>query len=149
MSNPTSNNNFENQCFNPFEKNSVLLDNLSDPDFNFFNDNNLRMIDTQYFSPDDISTQLITSSENSFSVLHVNIRSISKNFEKLKDLLANIDFKFKIICLTETWCKDEDVKNNSLFQIPNSPFPLFFKFEKHCGGCVQKKSCFCQIVLFE
>ena len=55
------------------------------------------MIDTQYFSPDDISTQLITSSENYFSVLHVNIRSISKNFEKLKDLLANINFKFKII----------------------------------------------------
>ena len=119
MSNPASDNNFENQCFNPFERNSVLLDNLSDPDFNFFNDNNLKTINTQYCSPDDINTQLITSSENSFSVLHVNIRSISKNFEKLKDLLSNTNFKFKIICLSETWCKDEDVKNNSLFQIPN------------------------------
>ena len=62
MSNPTSDNNFENQCFNPFEKNSVLLDNLSDPDFNFFNDNNLRMIDTYaIFLRYDINTKLITS----------------------------------------------------------------------------------------
>ena len=87
MSNPTSDKKkIENKCFNPFEGNSIILDNLSDPDFNFFNDNNLKMIDTQYCSPNDI---LITSSENSFSVLHVNIRSITKNLEKLKDLLAN------------------------------------------------------------
>ena len=61
----------------------------------------------------------VTSSENYFSVLHVNIRSISKNFEKLKDLLANVNLKFKIICLKETWCKDEDV-------IYKGGFPLFY-----------------------
>ena len=32
---------------------------------------------------------------------------------------TNTNFKFKITCLSETWCKDEGVNNNSLFQIPN------------------------------
>ena len=57
----------------------VCLDNLSDPDFN-----------TQYCSPDDINTQLITSSKNYFSVLHINIRiciilyiSVTHNYKVL------------------------------------------------------------------
>ena len=101
------------------------------------------MIDTQYFSPDDIITQLTTLSENYVSVLHVNIRSISKKFEKLKDLLANINLKFKIICLTETWCKDEDVIDNSLFQIPNySTTHQIRSVDKKGGG----EECSCTIL---
>ena len=34
---------FENLKFNPFQcKNNILLDNLSDPDFNIYNENNLQ-----------------------------------------------------------------------------------------------------------
>ena len=39
MANLYSSDNFENMSFDPFQRNSVLLDNLSDPDFNFFNNN--------------------------------------------------------------------------------------------------------------
>ena len=119
MANLYSSDNFENMSFDPFQRNSVLLDNLSDPDFNFFNDNNLEAVNTKYFSLDELESHLSTADEKNFSLLHINIRSMSKNFEKLKSLLLNMNFEFKIICLTETWCKSDDDKNNSLFQIPN------------------------------
>ena len=34
----------------------------------------------------------------SFSVLHLNIRSLNKNFESLKNLLVELNLYFKIIC---------------------------------------------------
>ena len=54
-----------------------------------------------------------------FSILNLNIRSLNKNFDNLKILLNSLSFDFKIICLTETWCKDKNISNNSLFQLPN------------------------------
>ena len=119
MANLYSSDNFENMSFDPFQRNSVLLDNLSDPYFNFFNNNNLEAVNTKYFSLDELESHLSTAEDDNFSLLHINIRSMSKNFEKLKSLLLNMNFEFKIICLTETWCKSDDDKNNSLFQIPN------------------------------
>ena len=47
--------------FDPFQKSGILLDNLSDPDFNFFNNQNLEAVDTKYFSPDELETHLSTT----------------------------------------------------------------------------------------
>lgn len=43
--------------------------------------------------------------DNCVSLLHINIRSLPKNFENLKILLASINHKFSIIALSETWLK--------------------------------------------
>ena len=56
---------------------------------------------------------------NGRSLLHVNIRSINKDFEKLKLMLSEVNFNFKIIVLTETWNKDQNIMNNSLFRLQN------------------------------
>ena len=80
MANLYSSDNFENTSFDPFQRNSILLDNLSDPDFNFFNNNNLEVVNTKYFSLDEIGSQLSTAEVNNFSLLHINIWSMSKNF---------------------------------------------------------------------
>ena len=45
-------------------------------------------------------------------MLHLNIRSLSQNFESHKELLTTIKFKFKVICLTETWCTDDEILLN-------------------------------------
>ena len=43
--------NFENKRFNPFlNQGKILLDNNSDPDENFFDENSFSKIDAQYFS---------------------------------------------------------------------------------------------------
>ena len=47
------------------------------------------------------------------NVLHVNIRSIKRNFENLKALLEECEFIFNIICASETWCSNTELQNNS------------------------------------
>ena len=54
----------------------------------------------------------------SLSVLHLNIRSLNKNFESMKNLLVEINFCFKVICITKSWCSD-DLHNNNRYQLPN------------------------------
>ena len=53
------------------------------------------------------------------SCIYIYIRSINKNFEKLKLMLSEVNFNFKIIVLTETWNKDQNIMNNSLFRLQN------------------------------
>ena len=51
-------------------------------------------------------------------MLHLNVRSLNKNFESLKEFLTTIKFEFKVICLTETWCT-EYPRNETLFNLEN------------------------------
>ena len=48
-------------------------------------------------------------STDSFSVFHHNIRSVPTNLCKLIIHLENLDFKFSVIGLSETWFKDHNV----------------------------------------
>ena len=43
---------------------------------------------------------------NSFSLIHTNICSLQHNGDNLQNLLANLEFKFDIIALSETWNPD-------------------------------------------
>jgi len=49
---------------------------------------------------------LKVKSKNKFSLLHVNIRSLTKNLEKLEELLAGIRTLPDIIAITETRLKN-------------------------------------------
>jgi hypothetical protein len=42
---------------------------------------------------------------SSFSILHINCRSLNKNFDKLQNFLSNLAFQPAIITLSETWLK--------------------------------------------
>ena len=53
-----------------------------------------------------------------FSVFHLNIRSLQKNFENFKLFLNSCNTRFDVLCLSETWC-DAQVLNNSLYHLPN------------------------------
>ena len=90
---------FESLNFNPFIVNDSLNDNSQDPDVNFFQDN-VSPLDTDYVSPDDFSRNFKDFTENSFSVLHLNIRSLNKNFESFAELVK-LCFKFSMICFSE------------------------------------------------
>ena len=50
-------------------------------------------------------------------MLHLNIRSLQKNFDSLLSLLMTLKFEFKVICITETWCYDNSM-NHSLSELP-------------------------------
>jgi hypothetical protein len=41
-----------------------------------------------------------------FSTLHLNIRSLVRNFQKLTELLDILNMQFSVIGITETWLQD-------------------------------------------
>ena len=48
----------------------------------------------------------------------MNVASVNQNIEFLMELPNTIKFKFKLIYLTETWCRD-DQRNETLFNLKN------------------------------
>ena len=61
----------------------------------------------------------LDNSLDQFSVLHLSIRSIKKNFENFKLFLNSKNFTFSVICLSETWRDDLATIEISLFELPN------------------------------
>ena len=69
---------------------------------------------TKYFSADDITVEWNSSEKDAFSILHLNVRSLSKNLETF---LAELDFGFQIICPTGSWCS-VDADNENINGLP-------------------------------
>jgi hypothetical protein len=83
-----------------------------------------------------LKNSLNNNNKLSFSLLHVNIRSLQKNFENFKEMLTNIQNSFKIICLTETWCREENILKDSNYQLPNYSVIYQMRSENKGGGGV-------------
>ncbi|XP_065681549.1 uncharacterized protein LOC136095198 [Hydra vulgaris] len=92
----------------PGRKNTFNRINDDDKNNNFFDE---ILVETAYYNVDDVK-DVFNSASSNFSLLHLNIRSINKNFENLKLMLNNIKNKFSIICLTETWCHRDTINSN-------------------------------------
>ena len=118
MSFYVENKNFENILFNLFDSQNVLSDENNDPDINFFNKKS-EVVNWPYYNVDKFYSSSQNLLKNSFSVLHINIRSMNKNFEKLREYLSHAKGNFSVIALTETWCNDDETDKNSLWQLPN------------------------------
>ena len=52
------------------------------------------------------------------NVIHVNIKFLSKYFDNLLDFLRDSNNSFNILCITETWCTDSNIKNNANLHLP-------------------------------
>lgn len=72
----------------------------------------------QYYLPNEFNNK-VAYENNHFSILHVNARSLHKNFDTFQELLYAVDYKFSIICVTETWLND---KLPNLFDIDGYVF---------------------------
>ena len=76
--------NFASLKFNPFDSSEeILTDKSFDPDLNFFN-SNIGNLDTPYISHEEHKNLNENGSADTLSILHLNIRSIKKNFENFK-----------------------------------------------------------------
>ena len=72
-------------------------------------------LETSYLSPSEIDKNFQNFSKESFSFLHLNIRSMNKNFEALQDFYKSLN-TFSIICLTKIWANDSNIDQKFLFQ---------------------------------
>ena len=95
------NDSFESQSFNHFSVDEDLKDNNRDPDSNFYQTQK-SSLDISYYIPNKVKENLERFQQKSFSVLHLNIRSMSTNFESFREFLDSLCFTFSAICLSET-----------------------------------------------
>ena len=97
------NKNFESLKYNISDATEdILLDNSCDPDSNYFN-TETKNFDTPYVIPEEFHSQFKNQLPDGLSFLHINIRSINKNFEKFKLFLSSLGFTFSVFCYSETW----------------------------------------------
>ena len=86
--------------FNPLLNYKHFSDSNQDSDVNFFLDNIPPPLNTEYFSPSDVKIGFSKFEyPDTFSVLHLNIKSLRKNFEDFKELYKTLNPKFSIACL--------------------------------------------------
>ena len=110
--------NSENLKYDPLENfGNFLFDNSSDPDLHFYN-TNIQNLNTPYILPEELQKFLGDDKDENVSVLHLNIRSINKNFDKFKMFLSDQNFSFSIIHFSETWLNDSSV-GSSNYELPN------------------------------
>ena len=104
-----------------------LLDQMPGQNFSsdeFLNDS----ISSKYYSAGDF---LETKFSNNFTMLHLNIASLSKHIDELRNLLFLLDFPFDVIGITETRLHDDDpivnldIKGYDFIHTPTST---------NCGG---------------
>lgn len=83
-------------------------------------------LDCMSYTVDSFNTTIC----NGFRIIHCNICSIKKNFNRLLELLSEIKLSFHIICLSETFLYDYQ---HTFFPIPNYVF-IGDSRPTRCGG---------------
>ena len=71
------------------------------------------------------------ASSGKFNLLNVNIRSLSKNFDSLKECLKSLDCEFAVIGVSETHVKD---KPNEIYNIPGFNVEYTNRIGREKGG---------------
>ena len=66
---------------------------------------------SEYYSVHDINKMQAKSNTKSFSILHCNTRSLTKNLNLLEELMYSFDFKLDIIAITETKLREQSIIN--------------------------------------
>ena len=66
---------------------------------------------SEYYSVHGFNKTLVNLDVTSFSILHCNIRSLSKNLNLLEELLCSFDSKLDILGITETKLAEKSISN--------------------------------------
>ena len=126
----------DGMIFNPFELNSEFelnpLINM-DPDTQFFNHVGGCHISSDYYLEDAFNDKCQQKSvtPDSFSMIHLNIRSAPKNLNKFDSYLKILNIKFSLIAITETWYNDD---NHDLYGLDGYKMVEDYRKDKRGGG---------------
>ena len=96
---PRSQVNFENLHFNTFYNKSFSdTQDERDPDENSFNEVNTHNFECSYLLPNEIESFLYENKNSeTINAIHVNIRSLSKYFNDLLDILRDSSYSFNVL----------------------------------------------------
>ena len=107
--------------FNESNSDVYANDNAIGQEINFLadtlnlnaNDNNMEYPSSEYLTVNQFKS--LEKIDNSFSIMHLNTRSLKHNFDNLRILLDNpLQSQFSVIGLTETWLTNSSATNYSL-----------------------------------
>ena len=85
------NENFEKIFFNPFDSQNILSDENNNLDINLYNEKS-EAVNSPYYNVDKFNSSSQNLLKSLFSVLHINITSMNKNFEKLREYLSLLHY---------------------------------------------------------
>ena len=88
------------------EHHSYDLENDIDPDNNFLLEVNENC---SYYTNEQFNHNI--TNEGNTSIIHLNSRSLNKNFKDIKDYLHTFSQPFNIIAISETWMNSGDVED--------------------------------------
>ena len=75
-----------------------------DPDLFVCNSNN----SCSCFTPSKFNNSF-QNNESNFTILHINARSLSRNFDNISDFLSTLSPSFSIIAISETWINGQPI----------------------------------------
>ena len=120
--------------FNPFfddpETSHLLLNSNLDPDTNFFSANSELLSNCLYLTSTEFN-KMPSLPPDTFSSLHINIRSLPKHFDDLSEFLLTLNRSFSVIAVSETWLHRS---NSDLFHLPGYHFISSHREHKAGGG---------------
>ena len=120
--------------FNPFfddpETSHLLMNSNLDPDANFFAANSQLLSNCLYLTSTEFN-KIPPLCSDTFSSLHINIRSLPKHFDDLSEFLLTLNRSFSIIAVSETWLHRS---NSDLFHLPGYHFISSHREHKAGGG---------------
>ena len=94
-----------------------------DPDTNFFDDVTKSNFDASYFKPNEWNRTFEVHSiwKNVMSFMSI-FEVLKPNFDNLKELLEECELVSNIVCVSETWCSNTELQNNSNFSLAGFDF---------------------------
>lgn len=91
-----------------------------DPDINLFNPGNGEPYPCDYYNKKEFYAfrNILRKSDktNFFSTLHLNIRSLQKSHDNLRQYLSALDHTFSVIPLSETWLSEDSAALHEMSQ---------------------------------
>lgn len=84
-----------------------------------------------YIKQNDIKSYLTQEFKQNFNAMHINCRSLGRNFDEILTLIHPFDSQLSVIALTETWLSDDVTQ---LYNIPGYNFLSNCRHNKTGGG---------------
>ena len=127
----------QNTEFNPFDWNEdsdqPWFD--SDPDIQYYNDVGCfqSAVNCNYYIEQSFTEKLhdLEIDSNNFSILHLNIRSLTKNMTDMELYLKKLGHQFTVLGFTETWLTTE---NADLYNLPGYQHFYLCRKQRKGGG---------------
>jgi len=86
---------------------------------------------SNYISEDKIQEFFHFEEQGAVNIIHINFRSLKKNFDHVRLLLSNIKYPLTAVALTETWLTADLIY---VYNIPGYKFVSQHRCDKFSGG---------------